>query len=72
MKISQLIEKLEKIKEIEGDIEVANEEDHEYWGSIYHPLTEVTVSSISLSLKNFENIRAVFLERFLRNIYAKA
>ena len=40
MKISQLIVKLEEIKNKEGDLNVCISESHDYWGSIQSHLTD--------------------------------
>lgn len=40
MKISELIAKLEEIKNKEGDLTVCVSEPHEYWGSVQSHITE--------------------------------
>ena len=40
MKISELIEKLEEIKNKEGDLNVCVSESHEHWGSVQSHITE--------------------------------
>lgn len=40
MKISNLIEHLEKVKEIEGDIPCVINVSHDYWGNIQYPIDE--------------------------------
>lgn len=40
MKISELIAKLEEIKNKEGDLNVCVSESHEYWGSVQSYLTD--------------------------------
>lgn len=40
MKISELISKLEEIKNLEGDLNVCFSESHEYWGSVHSHITE--------------------------------
>lgn len=44
MKITELITKLEEIKNNEGDLNVCISESHEYWGSVQTHLTEYNVS----------------------------
>jgi hypothetical protein len=44
MKISELIAKLEEIKNKEGDLNVCVSESHEYWGNIQSHLTECNMS----------------------------
>lgn len=44
MKISELITKLEEIKDKEGDLNVCVSESHEYWGSVETHLTEHNIS----------------------------
>jgi hypothetical protein len=44
MKISELIVKLEEIKDKEGDLNVCVSESHEYWGSLQTYLTEHNMS----------------------------
>jgi len=43
MKISELIEKLEIIKNKEGDLNVCTSEDHEYWGRIESYLADYDI-----------------------------
>ncbi len=38
--ISDIIKKLEKIKETEGDIPCVVSEDHDYWGSVQSYITD--------------------------------
>lgn len=38
--ISDLIEKLEKMKEEHGDIPCVHSEDHDYWGSVATDITD--------------------------------
>lgn len=40
MKISEVIAKLEKVKSIEGDINVCVSESAEYWGHVHRHLNE--------------------------------
>lgn len=40
MKISELIVKLQSIKEVEGDLNICLSEPHEYWGSVEQHLEE--------------------------------
>lgn len=44
MKISELISKLEEIKNNEGDLSVCVSESHEYWGSIESYITNENIS----------------------------
>jgi hypothetical protein len=44
MKISELIVKLEEIKNKDGDLNVCISESHEYWGSVQSHLTEYNMS----------------------------
>jgi hypothetical protein len=44
MKISELIAKLEEIKNKDGDLNVCVSESHEYWGSVQSHLTEYNIS----------------------------
>ena len=44
MKISELIAKLEEIKNKECDLNVCVSESHEYWGSVETYLTEYNIS----------------------------
>ena len=43
MKLSQLIEELEKLKEQHGDLNVCTSHEHEYWGNVDSHLTYVSV-----------------------------
>jgi len=44
MKISELIAKLEEIKNKDGDLNVCVSESHEYWGSVQSHLTEYNMN----------------------------
>ena len=44
MKISELIAKLEEIKNKEGDLNVCVSEPHDYWGSVQSHLTEYNMN----------------------------
>ena len=44
MKISELIAKLEEIKNKDGELNVRVSESHEYWGSVQSHLTEYNMS----------------------------
>ncbi len=43
MKITQLIEKLEQLKNEHGDLPVYVVEEHEYWGDLYNKLDDYGV-----------------------------
>lgn len=44
MKISELIIKLEEIKNKEGDLNICVSESHEYWGTIESHFTEYNLN----------------------------
>ena len=44
MKISELVTKLEEIKNKDGDLNVCVSESHEYWGSVQSHLTDYNIN----------------------------
>ena len=44
MKISELIARLEEIKNKDGDLNVCVSKSHEYWGSVHSHLTDYNMS----------------------------
>jgi len=43
MRITELIERLEQIKDEEGDLIVCTSEPHEYWGTLHQELDKYNV-----------------------------
>lgn len=61
-KISDLITKLQEIKESEGDLDVCVSHEHEYWGEVYSYLTDfwITVTKAQPDWpKSFNSIKAL-------------
>jgi len=44
MKVSELIVRLEQLKQEHGDIPVAVAELHDYWGSLFSELQQVSIT----------------------------
>jgi len=44
MKISELILKLQEVKDKEGDLNVCVSESHEYWGSVQRHIEEYDIN----------------------------